>query len=141
MRSYRTDYGHHRHRGVDHTCRGLHSEGDLDTDVLRHHRSANRMDSWRHGVDGFGLMGTPYSFPWANRILKGPEGSDIVDLPTYADGEGHVSCWLMSDEEIAEIVRTGCVWLWVIGGQPPVCVMGESPFIPSPDKDIEDIPL
>ena len=41
-----------------------------------------------------------------------------------------VSCWKMTAEELAEINRTGRVWLVVWGvTQPPVSLCGEKPIL------------
>lgn len=71
-------------------------------------------------------MGAPAAFPEANVILGPPPGSEaeVSDLQVLrADGR-LVSCWQLSPEEIAEIVRTGKIWLSVWGAvtQPPVLV-------------------
>lgn len=40
-----------------------------------------------------------------------------------------ISCWKVTAEEMAEIQRTGRVWLLVLGhGIPPVAVTGTKPF-------------
>jgi hypothetical protein len=58
----------------------------------------------------------------------------VYDLPvyfgTYDDGSRDIiSCWQLTTEEIAEIARTGKVWLRVLGtGMPPIAIQASSPF-------------
>ena len=79
-------------------------------------------------------MGKPVSFGGANTVLKGSEGSDILDLPCYVheNYDGAVSawsCWEIDELELAEITKTRKVWLNVLGsGHPPVYVTGRSPL-------------
>ncbi len=43
-----------------------------------------------------------------------------------------ISCWKMTAEELAEVQRTGRVWLMVWGQtMPPACLDGINPFKPS----------
>jgi len=40
-----------------------------------------------------------------------------------------VSCWKLTQEEVAEFQRTGRIWLTVYGaGMPPVCLDAKKPF-------------
>jgi hypothetical protein len=74
-------------------------------------------------------MGTPVAFEGANVILQPPSGSEnIAPLPIFRNGTCCVSCWELSDEEIAEIVKSRRVYLSVFFGktQPPVFVGCES---------------
>lgn len=50
-------------------------------------------------------------------------------------GTQSISCWRLSPEEMLEVLRTGCVWLFVLGQHTPVCVIGVSPFPEPPVKD------
>lgn len=44
-----------------------------------------------------------------------------------------ISCWKPTREELAEIERTGRVWLVVLGhGMPPVHITGHKPFEEAP---------
>jgi hypothetical protein len=65
---------------------------------------------------------SPIKFPEANIVLKGPEGSDIMDLPAATDGKQCVSCWQLSWRERLNIVVTGRLWVYVLSGQtqPPI---------------------
>ena len=86
-------------------------------------------------------MGRHTQFPECNFTWKGwPEEGDrpaVGDLATYRDGHQAISCWEMSAAEIAEIQRTGKVWLHVLGsGHPPVAVMGHAPFADPPTAEV-----
>lgn len=77
---------------------------------------------------------TPVDFPEANRTFTKPAGmtdEECQPLRVHDTGEALVSCWRLSAEELAEVQRTGLVWLWVHGrGHPPASVEAESPFEP-----------
>lgn len=61
-------------------------------------------------------------------------------LPVHDAGEALVSCWQLTEEERAEVARTGVVWLWVFGrGTPPVAVEGRSPFDPPVDALLAEL--
>lgn len=59
-------------------------------------------------------------------------------LPCFVDNRQVVSCWQFSPEEVAEIVRTGRIYLGVLGAStPPVWVTGTNPFTyPDQPNDI-----
>lgn len=72
-------------------------------------------------------MGRPVSFPGANRTLGPPAGADEISvsaMPIFGNGAHCVSCWELDPDEIAEVLRTGRVFLTVVSGpsQPPVYV-------------------
>ena len=71
-------------------------------------------------------MAAPIRFPEANLVLGPPQGcEDSVNALTVRRLEGSlVSCWQLTAEELAEIQRTGVIWLSVWGRQtqPPVLV-------------------
>lgn len=73
-------------------------------------------------------MAVGIAFPEANGMLGPPPGSeaDVYPLPVRRVVGAFVSCWRPSPEEIAEILRTGVIWLSVWGAvsQPPVHVTG-----------------
>lgn len=84
-------------------------------------------------------MAEPVHFPEANAVLVGsPEdkaAGTVLDLPIHRhrdlDNNPHViSCWSLTDEERAEVARTGRVWLrsWGVT-HPPICVQGMTPFV------------
>ena len=73
-------------------------------------------------------MAQPLAFAEANLILYPPEGmeDDVMPLHVRATDCSAVSCWKLSEKELAEIQRTGVVWLSVMGGRmPPVMVSGQ----------------
>lgn len=74
-------------------------------------------------------MAEPVGFEGANQVFAAPEGStNCIDLETHSDGQAVTSCWRLSPEELAEVARTGVVWLRVAmnGRTPPVYVSGEA---------------
>lgn len=61
-------------------------------------------------------------------LLRAPEGSENVnDMHTFTNGMCSVSCRELSAEELAEINRTGRIFLSVFSGrtQPPVYIGDE----------------
>lgn len=74
-------------------------------------------------------MASPVQFAGANLRLLPPEGAENVqEMSTFTNGVCVVSCWQLEPDEIAAIVKSGCVWLTVLSGQtaPPVFVGSES---------------
>ena len=72
----------------------------------------------------------PVDFQERNRILLAPEGMEnCIPLPVYSNGEFSLSVWQFTASEIAEINRTGRMYLAVYFGdtQPPVWL---TPFKP-----------
>lgn len=71
---------------------------------------------------------TPVAFAEATTMLGPPGGceDEVVQLPVRRTGGTIVSCWRPSPAELAEIIRTGVVWLAVWGRetQPPVLLSG-----------------
>lgn len=79
-------------------------------------------------------MAVGTNFQHSNFVLKG-NGDDIYDLHAHRDAANNqfVTCWRLSPAEIAEIAKTGVVWLHVVGtSHPPVMVQGTNPFV-TPD--------
>ena len=80
-------------------------------------------------------MADPVAFLEANTVWKGwpadETRSEVMDLHAHKDDRNQsISCWRMSWRERIRILFTGRVWLSVMGEQhPPVCVMGETPFL------------
>ena len=82
----------------------------------------------------------PTSFDEANNIIdKPPDMSrdECGPLNVWSgqldDGEFasqvHISCWKMSAEELAEVNRTGRIWIWHYGNYlQPHAATGTSPF-------------
>ena len=78
-------------------------------------------------------------FPQANVVLRAPTPEDaaagtVYDLHVHRyrdlDGQPHVlSKWRLNDQELAEVVRTGCVWFSCWGvTHPPMWISGTDPF-------------
>lgn len=68
----------------------------------------------------------PSHFGQANLVLKGPEGSGILDLPVFHNlAEGTVtSLWIPNDEERQTIANGGGVVLMVLGHTHPPLQIG-----------------
>ncbi len=81
----------------------------------------------------------PTAFDEDNDVLGPPKGlteDDVTSLSIHRGVvNGHavvVSCWKASKEELAEIARTGRVWLVVAGGTMyPAYLLGTNPFVKS----------
>ncbi len=79
----------------------------------------------------------PSAFDEENAILDPPPGvpqEAIASISVYR-GEldngcpAMISCWKPTQEELAEIQRTGRVWVLVMGHTvPPIAITGISPF-------------
>jgi hypothetical protein len=85
-------------------------------------------------------------FPEANDVLKASPGTEhyVNDLPIYRQAQTTaqlpcvVSCARLSPEELAEVNRTGVVYLQVIGHtHPPVSLHGINPFVPAAEAPAE----
>lgn len=63
-------------------------------------------------------MATPVSFPGSNHTFGPPKGQEdsVASLETFVNGECIVSAWQLSQEELAEVARTGRVYLSVHSG-------------------------
>ena len=79
----------------------------------------------------------PVPFEGQTTVLKRPPSmtdEECGELPVYhSRAEGYcLSCWELSEEDLATILKTKKVLLWVRGGrtQPPVSVQVENPFKP-----------
>jgi hypothetical protein len=73
-------------------------------------------------------MGTPVEFEGQNFVLRPPgKAENVLPLPIFRNGTCCVSCWELTDDEIAEIVRSRRVYISVFFGntQPPVFVGSE----------------
>lgn len=84
-------------------------------------------------------MADAIAFPQKNFTWDPPAGSPKIQslhvhLSERPDGGVQsVSCWRLSPDEMMEVLRTGVVWLYVLGQHTPVCVVGTSPF-PAPKE-------
>lgn len=58
-------------------------------------------------------MGCGVAFEGVNVVYKGGH-PDVADLPVFTNGRHVVSAWELSPEEVAEVVRTGRVYLAVL---------------------------
>ncbi|MUO30799.1 MULTISPECIES: hypothetical protein [Rhizobium/Agrobacterium group] len=74
-------------------------------------------------------MAQPVKFDGANMVLRAPAGQEetVSDLYTYTNGHCSVSCWQLTADELAEVNRTGRLFLSVFFGrsQPPVFIRDE----------------
>ena len=79
----------------------------------------------------------PTSFDHSNAVLGKPEGwaddecEALSVLRTQTDGGRPVviSCWKLTKDEVDELLRTGRVWLLIMGlTMPPVSLTVERPF-------------
>lgn len=84
-------------------------------------------------------MAVGVHFAEANLVLGAPTPEDAAADTVYAlhvhryqdlDGQPHVlSKWELSEEEKAEVLRTGCVWFGCWGQtHPPMWISGKDPF-------------
>lgn len=90
-------------------------------------------------------MATPIEFAEQNTVLKAQPGTEswVRDLPIYwqfPDGVQDacvVSCWELSEEEKAEVLRSGRIYFQAFGmTHPPVSIWGTSPWAkPEPASD------
>lgn len=73
-------------------------------------------------------MASAVGFEGANIVFRAPEGmsqEECYDLQSFSDGQQVISCWRLSAEELAEVAKTGVVWLSIMGRTlPPVSVSG-----------------
>jgi hypothetical protein len=72
-----------------------------------------------------------------NEVIS--NGIRIGDLHVYKDNEQTVSCWQLTAEEMLEVVRTGRVYVFVLGDlHPPIYVSAtlmQKPEEPAPAPD------
>ncbi|MGL5153108.1 MAG: hypothetical protein ACRC7N_21315 [Clostridium sp.] len=74
----------------------------------------------------------PVNTETTNSILKGPEGSGVIDLPITrlqgSNGEAVVeSCWELSEKELEEVVRSRRVYFMCLGAtHPPILISTSS---------------
>lgn len=81
-------------------------------------------------------MAQPCNFPESNGVLGKPPGMTAdecealcVAHATMDEMPVVISCWKLTVEELAEVNRTGRLWLTVLGNtMPPVIVAGCKPF-------------
>ncbi len=67
-------------------------------------------------------MAEPVPFARQTEILK-PDGSSechgMLELPVRRDADRCVSCWRFDEAELAEIMRTKCIYVYVFTGKTP----------------------
>lgn len=74
-------------------------------------------------------MAAPVDFTGTNTRMLPPKGrEDVVEVKAFRNRACCVTCWQLSDDERAEVSRTGLVYLSVFmgGGMPPVFVGSEA---------------
>lgn len=79
-------------------------------------------------------MGTPTKFPEANLLLVKPESmtdEECTNLPVHKGDGQLISCWQLSEEEIAEVALTGKIFASVFGEVAPPIWVGGNPFPPT----------
>ena len=67
---------------------------------------------------------TPTGFKECNKVLNGPENTDILNLPIRTDGRICSSVWELSKQEIEEVIRSKKIIISIYSGvtQPPMIV-------------------
>jgi hypothetical protein len=81
-------------------------------------------------------MAVPASFDESTEFLSAPDGMTDEECQPLSVWRGDVnelstvvSCWKLTVEELAEINRTGRVWLGICGQtMPPAWITGTNPF-------------
>lgn len=74
-------------------------------------------------------MARAVPFPGSNFYLGAPRGADNVEgMPTFTNGNCSVSCWELTEDELAEVARSKRIFISVLSGktQPPVFLAPES---------------
>ena len=73
-------------------------------------------------------MGYAVRISGANFTFKAPDGrDDVSDLAVFMNRQQTVSRWQLSPAELSEILRTGAVYVSIIGhGMPPIFIGSES---------------
>jgi len=93
-------------------------------------------------------MATAVDFPESNDVLKAAPGTEdaVNDLRIFRQGLSFtpngqrldlcvVSCWELSDEELAEVIRTKRIYFQALGRtHPPIMVHGSTPFVQLPTE-------
>lgn len=84
-------------------------------------------------------MAQPVEFDGVNSRLGPPKGMDELEvqtLPVFSNGQVCISCWELSDEELAYVIATRRVYLSVMFGstQPP-CFVGSEQTVRDVNSD------
>lgn len=73
-------------------------------------------------------MAVAVGFEGANTVFRRPDSlsaAECADLQCFSNGGQIISCWRLTPEELAEIRKTGVVWLSILGSaMPPVMISG-----------------
>jgi hypothetical protein len=89
-------------------------------------------------------MAVPASFAESNLVLDSPPGMtpdeceplSVLRTRTPSGQAVVISCWKLTAEELAEINRTGRVWLGILGHtMPPAWIDGTVPFQKATEQD------
>lgn len=76
---------------------------------------------------GLKVMANPVDFEQSNRNFTHPS-PEISDMPVYDDGEQLISCFEFTPGERIEFLRTGKIYLGILGTQqPPVWITSFPP--------------
>jgi hypothetical protein len=71
----------------------------------------------------------PVDFIGTNVIMKAPRGQEetVRDVSAFRNEQCCITCWQLTEDELAEVNRTGRIFLSVHygGGMPPVFIGGE----------------
>lgn len=74
----------------------------------------------------------PTSFDESTGVLSAPKGISAKDcgpLSVYQNGALVISCWKMTQSEREEFLKTGRIWLTILGeSMPPAVLTVQSPF-------------
>ena len=74
-------------------------------------------------------MAEPIPFTQQNGNLKAPSGSpDVLELPIHRADGMILSKWRLTKPEIEDVLRTGIVWLWVLGDRMPPAFQASLPI-------------
>lgn len=105
-------------------------------------------------------MSQPIDFPERNDFIGKPH--DMTDeqcssipvcrMMTYIPGEtpesepvqvaAHVSCWELTEEELAEVTKTGKIYVKILGHTLfPMSIHGVKPINPGPDQYADIVPV
>ena len=83
-------------------------------------------------------MAISVRFEGHNSIMRPPKPliGQPVDTPiyTYKDGNGVVSCWLLTEAELREVIATGAVWLAIRGNDMPQAKVSGSALVNVGDR-------
>lgn len=74
-------------------------------------------------------MGRGVDWPGSNGVRTAPAGHEghVSTVPVFANSQTCVTCWELSEEELAEVVRTRRVFasVFMFGGNMPPLYVGD----------------